>query len=254
MAFPRGQLTKMTIIFYPDKNLPGVGIPFTPMYNPESYNLNHALDYDSEERMIVGNLDKKFLRIKPKSLSLKLYFDGTNASPSNLSGLGIDLADIPDFNSVVAQVEAFLTLGARVGNWSESGVVSSALDGDVGKTNDHHKPMYMMVVWGTFLMTGVLSSANVKYTMFSPEGIPLRAEMDVTILESSDVSLVEKAMKLLSPDLTKAILVKEGDTLPNLCFKEYGDASMYMQIAEVNKLKNFRKLVPGTELIFPPIK
>lgn len=258
MAFQRGQLSKMTIIFYPDPKLPGVGIPFHPMYNPESYSLNHAIEYDQTQRLVDGNIDQKFLRIAPKSLDLELFFDGTNTSPSNLSGLGIDLGKVTDFNSVVAQVELFLTLGARI--TSSGPLATTSIGSEKGekvidkKTSDVHRPFYMMIIWGTFLMTGVLEKASVTYTMFNPEGVPIRAKMNITIAESFDSALANRSKKLASPDLSKAILIKEGDTLPDLCFQEYGDSSLYIKIAEVNKLKNFRKLTPGTELLFPPIK
>ena len=72
MAFPRGKLTKLAIIFSDDMNKPLIGVPFFPMYNPESYQMSYEMDYDKNERLIVGDADKKFLRVKPKTLSLKL--------------------------------------------------------------------------------------------------------------------------------------------------------------------------------------
>ena len=44
-----------------------------------------------------------------------------------------------------------------------------------------------------------------------------------------------------------------GDTLDRLCHRIYGDPRYYLQVAEANKLGNFRKLVPGTTLVFPPL-
>lgn len=253
MAFPRGKLTKLAIIFSADENKPLIGVPFFPMYNPESYQMSYEMDYDKEQRLIVGDADKKFLRVKPKTLSLKLYFDGTSASPNDL--IVSNLEKVPGFNGVVAQIEAFLSLAASVGNpKTDTSGNQEVISLGEGKTAEIHRPMNMAIIWGTFYMTGVLTKATVNYTMFTPEGIPIRAEMDVEIAESTSLTLVERAMKLMSPDLSKSIVVKEGDTLPDLCYKEYGDATLYPKIADVNQLKNFRKLVPGTELLFPPIK
>jgi hypothetical protein len=253
MAFPRGKLTKLAIIFSSDENKPLIGVPFFPMYNPESYKMSYAMDYDDNQRLLVGNADKKFLRVKPKTLSLKLYFDGTSASPNDL--LISNLEKVPGFNGVVAQVEAFLAMGASVGGpvIDKNGKVQEVI-GEDKITREIHRPKSMAIIWGTFYMTGVLTNATVNYTMFTPEGVPIRAEMDIDVAESTSLTLVERVMKLMSPDLSKSIVVKEGDTLPDLCYKEYGDSSFYPKIAEVNQLKNFRKLVPGTELLFPPIK
>jgi nucleoid-associated protein YgaU len=249
MAFPRGKLTKLAIIFSSDEKKPLIGIPFFPMYNPESYKMDYQMEYDTNQRLIVGDADKKFLRVRPKILNLKLYFDGTSASPNDL--LISNLEKVPGFNKVVAQVEAFLAMAASVGSIETDAKLREVVK---NTNNEIHRPKGMAIIWGTFYMTGVLIKASVNYTMFTPEGVPIRAEMEVDIAESTSLTLVERAMKLMSPDLSKSIVVKEGDTLPDLCYKEYGDATFYPKIAEVNQLKNFRKLVPGTELLFPPIK
>jgi nucleoid-associated protein YgaU len=59
--------------------------------------------------------------------------------------------------------------------------------------------------------------------------------------------------KLFSADLTHARIVKEGETLPLISEKVYGDSKYYMEIARFNGLKNFRNIAAGTELILPPI-
>jgi LysM repeat protein len=88
--------------------------------------------------------------------------------------------------------------------------------------------------------------------MFSPDGKPLRAKLSTSFIgfmKPKD----QNAASRQSPDLTHIITVKSGDTLPLLCQKMYGDSSLYLQIAQTNGLVNFRYLIPGTELLFPPI-
>jgi len=48
-------------------------------------------------------------------------------------------------------------------------------------------------------------------------------------------------------------IVKDGETLPDICQKIYGDSNYYIQIAKYNNLKKFRNLKDGDQLIFPPI-
>jgi len=36
--------------------------------------------------------------------------------------------------------------------------------------------------------------------------------------------------------------------------KIYGSFKYYLQVAKVNNLKNFRDLIPGQKLIFPPFE
>lgn len=234
MGFDQGQLGKFTIIFYPVSAAPGIGIPYTPMYNPTSFSVKHDIKYDTEEKTPVGDAVKKFLTIQPRTVSFELFFDGTGASPSSVGGFGNTIALNSEIQDVTTQIQAFLKLSYQI-------------------AGHLHKPNYMMLVWGTFVMTGTLESADVNYTMFASDGRPLRAKMNIVVKEHIDNSLVGKILNLLSPDLSKSITVKEGDTLPLLCFKEYGDASLYTKVAEVNKLKNYRKLKQGMELLFPPI-
>jgi nucleoid-associated protein YgaU len=56
-----------------------------------------------------------------------------------------------------------------------------------------------------------------------------------------------------SPDLTHLHTVKAGEHLTLLADKYYGDASRYLQVADYNKLANFRRLEPGQQLVFPPL-
>ncbi|MDB5157311.1 MAG: LysM peptidoglycan-binding protein, partial [Mucilaginibacter sp.] len=56
-----------------------------------------------------------------------------------------------------------------------------------------------------------------------------------------------------SPDLTKVRVVMEGDTLPLLCYKIYGDSKYYIEVAQANNLNDFRYLQTGEKIKFPPL-
>jgi len=215
-----GKLGKLLIIFYPDAAAPGVGIPYTPMYNPTSFSVNHTVSYDKLKKQTVSTISKKFTGVGPRSLTMELFFDGTGASPSSVSGIANDIA-INVGETVDKQIKEFLKLSYQI-------------------SGAFHKPSYLMIVWGKFLMTGVLKSANVTYTMFAPDGKPIRAKMNITVEESIADTLIGKILQLSSPDLSKSITVQEGDTLQLLCFKEYKDPSLYIKVAKVNNLKNYR--------------
>jgi len=229
-----GQLGKIKFIFYKKNSLPGIGIPYSPAYNPTSFSVSHSTTYDDGQKTETANTSKKFNKVNPQSLSMELFFDGTGASPSSSDLLGKAASAIGiGSNTVDIQIAAFLKL--------------AKIDGDI------HEPPFVMVIWGTYIMTGVLTSANVTYTMFDSNGRPLRAKMNITIEENVSLDLLGKLLSLFSPDLSKSITVKEGDTLPLLCSQEYNDASLYTKVAAVNNLKNYRKLKQGMELLFPPI-
>lgn len=54
--------------------------------------------------------------------------------------------------------------------------------------------------------------------------------------------------------MSRLITVKEGETLPYLCHKIYGDSLLVRQVARFNNLNSFRNIPAGTELLFPPLK
>jgi len=56
-----------------------------------------------------------------------------------------------------------------------------------------------------------------------------------------------------SPDLTHVRVVKSGDTLPLLCKEIYGSSQYYLRVAAHNGLDDFRNLLPGQTLSFPPL-
>ena len=56
-----------------------------------------------------------------------------------------------------------------------------------------------------------------------------------------------------SPDLTHLRDVRDGDTLPLLAYDIYGNAQLYLEVARVNKLVNFRRLRSASRLSFPPL-
>jgi hypothetical protein len=235
MPSAQGKLGKITFVFYSNVKNSAVGVPYSPMYNPTSFTVSHNVAFDGGKNVLTSDLSKKFRYIAGRTLTLKLFFDGTGASPSSIANgsLANGIKAVTP-TTVNAQIEEFISLGYQI-------------------QANKHKPNYILVVWGTFLLTGVLKTASVNYLMFAPDGTPLRAELDISILENVDAILLAKELGLLSPDLSKSITVVEGDTLPLLCYKEYNDASLYVKVAEVNNLKNYRKLTQGMELLFPPI-
>jgi hypothetical protein len=117
-----------------------------------------------------------------------------------------------------------------------------------------HSPNYLKLVWGTMLFRCRLASLSINYTMFKPDGTPLRARAKASFIGFTDeVELAKKANKS-SPDLTHEVTVRTGDRLPLLCFEIYGTSAPYLAVAEVNGLTDFRRLVPGTKLLFPPLR
>lgn len=119
---------------------------------------------------------------------------------------------------------------------------------------DTHEPPLCQFVWGAFMsFKGRIQSLDTRYTMFLPTGIPVRARMDVTFKEYNP-SDEKREVQLQSADRTKVRTVTEGDTLPLIAAREYGDSGKWRPIAEANGIDDPRALRPGRELVVPPLE
>lgn len=115
-----------------------------------------------------------------------------------------------------------------------------------------HRSNYLKVRWGTdFLFCCFMQDLKTDFMLFKPDGTPVRAKMVAKLRQFTDPATKAKENNKSSPDLTHIITVVDGDNLPMLCYKVYGDSKYYIQVAQYNKLINFNKLVPNQRIIFP---
>ena len=121
---------------------------------------------------------------------------------------------------------------------------------------DEHEPGPVELNWGDELKAfrARLSALDVTYTLFDPEGAPLRAKVKLDFVEALTPKEVAVEADNQSPDMTHLVRVVAGDTLPLLCQRIYKDASRYLEVAAHNDLDGFRALAPDTILRFPPIR
>jgi nucleoid-associated protein YgaU len=119
-----------------------------------------------------------------------------------------------------------------------------------------HAPPRVRFVWGLGLsFTAVVESVTQKFTLFSPQGVPLRATLSVTLREYKSLEDQLKELNLQSADHTRRHVVSQGERLDGIAARQYGDPAMWRTIADRNadRLDNLRRLRPGTELRLPPL-
>jgi hypothetical protein len=201
--------------------IPKLAVPFLAMFNPENIAISENIVYDSNAPTGQSGVDPHFLRVDPRTFTIELTLDGTGV---NTNGVKIP---------VTAQVILFR-------------LATTSIDGGI------HRPNYLLLQYGLFICNCVLTSSTVTYTMFDMFGLPIRAKISASFTERT-TNLGNILNMLSSPDLTHSVQVKEGDLLPLLTNQVYKDQRYYLQVAKVNKLKNFRKLQAGSTLVFPPI-
>ncbi|MGD9928915.1 MAG: LysM peptidoglycan-binding domain-containing protein [Mangrovibacterium sp.] len=228
------EVAKLTITAFEDVDFEHeTGDTFAAMYNPNTFSQNYSTVWDNQTAE-GGTADTQaYRRRSSDTVTFEFLFDGTGVS--GVGGTSVDLnPQAGEVGYVQEQINAFLAITQ-------------------GLNSSTHQPNFLQLSWGTFIFNGVLSNATVTYKLFHSSGAPLRATINATFRQN--VSRTEQAAeaRLQSPDLTHFRLVKAGETLPLIAQKVYGDSSLYLEIARVNDINNFRKLTPGQKLVLPPI-
>ncbi|NER96091.1 MAG: hypothetical protein F6J86_19975 [Symploca sp. SIO1B1] len=220
---------------------------FVVPFNPESYSLQYNNEYSKPQGINTTGKKSKYIKTPPKKLALTLIFDGrdfNNGSKSNTNrkilGAINPIFSAPEnialgVGDVYKQVQKFLKLAYE-------------MDGK------KHEPNSLKIVWGDLSFKGYLETVDVKYTLFTRSGNPLRANLDVVFIGELEESKRVKEENKSSPDLTHVREVKNSDTLPLMAQEIYEDSAYYIQLARANNLNNFRQLKPGTTINLPPIK
>jgi len=108
-----------------------------------------------------------------------------------------------------------------------------------------------LFTWGSLSFTCVLAKANQKFTMFRPDGMPVRAKVTVTFNEFRNGDLEAKEVKRETSDYSKRHVVGQGETLSHIAGAEYGDPRLWRVIAIANGLQRARRLQPGLSLLLP---
>jgi hypothetical protein len=194
---------------------------FVAYVNPSEVTLGYEIEYDAAQGAGTTASRMEFKRLKPGDMTLTFFLDGTGASGQPL-----------DVQRKVKEFQEVTTYNGKI-----------------------HRTNYLVVAWGTLTIKRcVLKSASIAYKLFQPSGVPLRAVITATFLDNSDDQTRVAIAGDQSPDLTHVRLVKAGDSLPRLCAEIYGDALLYLKVAEANGLDDFRNLRPGTRVRFPPLR
>lgn len=104
-------------------------------------------------------------------------------------------------------------------------------------------------------------SITVQYVLFKPNGEPIRANVELELAQAEKASTASGSPSnagtnpgTRSPRGMRSHRVKDGDSLPSISYDNYGDATLWREIAEVNGIDDPMRLRRGTELIIPALE
>ena len=116
-----------------------------------------------------------------------------------------------------------------------------------------HAPPIVRLSWGSESFKGVIDSLNLTFTLFTPNGIPLRAKIALSLKEYRPVDVQVRQVPKNSPNVNKAYVVRLGDTLSGIAGALYSDPTQWRAIAAASGIVDPRELQPGTKLTVPKL-
>ncbi len=203
------------------------GVAFLVQYNPQELTLTKGAQI---AEIPVPGLDSpllQFVRGQAETMTVELFFDTTE------DGTGVGTTP------VTTETDNFYDF--------------------VKQDSTTHAPPVLLFTWGGTAFPGrqrdgfrcVVSSIRQQYTMFAPDGTPLRAKLTVELKEYRSLTEQLRELNLLSADHTKSTTVRDGDTITGISQALYGDDRNWRQIADDNAIDDPLNIASGTILRIP---
>jgi hypothetical protein len=228
----RKKLEKMTIRSFTDRKFQNENkkLKFVAPINPETFTKNIKISVDKQQGQGNDGAEIRYRSTAPEEFRLEFILDGT-ATMEGYKGKSGDYAHTP----VHQQLKDFLDCAYH-------------LDGGI------HRPNFLIITWGSEVkFRCVLLNCDINYTLFEPDGSPLRVRISATFLHHKSREEILAESKLTSPDLTHFRKATQGDRLDNFSYSIYNDPKYCTGIAHFNGLTTIRRLHAGIQLSFPPL-
>ncbi len=219
------------------------GDKYAVQINPDTYSINHYVNYQRSEAMGTSDSNPKLANMAPTTMEFTIIFDGTGVVPPPAGPLD----NIP----IAGAIAGLFSGEEKYDVMKEIGKFSKVV---YNFDPQSHGPRWVQITWGRQIYDCVLISMALNYKLFDASGTPLRAEARVSFQSAIGDILRENKEGKQSPDLTHQRTVIAGDTLPLMTHSIYGKPEYYIEVARVNKLYDFRRLKKGSEISFPPAK
>ncbi|MBD8080358.1 LysM peptidoglycan-binding domain-containing protein [Cellulosimicrobium arenosum] len=112
-------------------------------------------------------------------------------------------------------------------------------------------PPWVLFRWGS--LTGFLayiSSVQVRYTLFTSSGLPIRAVCTATLEEiAGEAPRQNPTSGGLVPHREHTVV--HGETLAGIAYREYGDPALWRAVAEANGIDDPFRLGAGDRVLLP---
>src|SRR6266852_5667525 len=193
-------------------------------FNPKEYSLQKSATWNRPTNKSAKSSSKpEFGGTQPQSVSMELLFDDWENPDADL---------LDDIKTLLGWLKP--------------------TDDSIDKKKP--QPQILKLHWGSnhslSEFKGFLKSVSVKYTMFKPDGKPVRATANIALEEVPD-----------EPDKTnptsgslagrRTYVMSTADSLQSIAFAEYGDPGLWRALAVFNRVDDPLRVTAGTRLLLP---
>lgn len=196
------------------------------MFNPESIKIAMSNRWEGTPAPGRPAPRQKFGGQDAGKLDLTIWFDTTDTGGS-----------VTDFtNQLLAKME-----------------IDSTLPGTDPKMGNARPPTCTFH-WGQNLTSfpAVITSANVTFNYFSSTGVPLRAQVDLSLVQYSASRAYSKQNPTSgTPEPHRVHRVQPGETLDRISASYYGDPTRWRLLASANGIEDPLGIRPGSLLSIP---
>lgn len=201
------------------------GVVVECMFNPFEYTVSKSNSYSEKAKNKGDTPQMTFSKAGPQTLKLSLIFDTYE-----------DGEDVSKMTNKLWKL-----METKAGK---------------GKKKDKEPPPEVAFSWGVFHFVAVITNMTQKFTMFTKDGTPVRAKVDVTFTQHKDRDdYRNQKQNPTSGDgpFEERRQIIAGDRLEAIAAEVYRDATKWRLIAERNNIHDPLALRPGQYLIIPEI-
>ena len=220
MPSPQGELAKATITNLDTKK------SIECMFRPKEYTFSKSNSWTRGQVKGKNTPELEFSGGQPTTLTLELFFDTYE------SGKDVRKA----YTNAI---------------WDLTMVNPKTKD---PKTHKGRPPMCEFR-WGSmWSFKAVITSINQKFTLFLPDGTPVRATLNVTFQQVEEEGIYPRQNPTTGGGYGyRTRVVKEGETIDWFAYDEYGDPAQWRFLDDINRLENPMRLEAGQVLSVTPL-
>jgi len=205
-----------------DGNSKAGGLTVACMFNPFEYTVTKSNTYEEKPKNDADTPQGEFFKSGAQKLDLDLIFDSYESGD--------------DISQVTNKLWKFMMTKTK----------------PEASQNEKISPPQVAFEWGVFRFVSYITSMTQKFTLFKPDGTPVRATVKVTFTQYTDVDDYPRQNPTSGGGpIERVWRVVAGDRLDTIAAQVYRDATKWRLIADQNRITNPLALRPGMQLRIP---